>query len=421
MPWAVGVFVVALGARMAFGAVRGPVLTPDSRDYISLARNLEANRAFSLDSTPPFTPTIRRAPLYPVVLTPFVRDGSLNASGVVGSQAVLDALVAVMILQLATWAAGLRVAAAAGLGYALHPGAIYFSANILSESLFTALLVGAVCALVMASRGGALPWSMLGGTLLGLAALCRPVALPLAVAIVGVWLVILRIPRRRLHSLALVGCAGMVVLPWAVRCTGLSGQLVLVQGASSTTFYVATLTDWDQRDQETLWARFSAEDVYGRSLGAARTPREMAEADRVGTRMALQNIRSDPGSYVRSRMRHLPYLALNSFDSFTGLNTSFGAAWAARAWLTLAAKGSLLLVFSAVPLLLGVAGLLGDWRTPAMALSAAVWVCTALVHAPTWIEFRFWVPAVPFLLVSAAVGLRLLAGRPGPGARAPAM
>src|SRR5438552_2794258 len=59
------VFLVALAARLAYLAWRGPVVTWDSGEYLRLARNLVEHGAYSLDTSPPFGPSIRRAPLYP--------------------------------------------------------------------------------------------------------------------------------------------------------------------------------------------------------------------------------------------------------------------------------------------------------------------------------------------------------------------
>ncbi|HLA08995.1 MAG TPA: hypothetical protein VJ023_00145 [Pyrinomonadaceae bacterium] len=406
---AVALFVLAFAARLTFIAANGPVLTPDSRDYILLAQNLRANATFSLDPGAGQTPTIRRAPLYPVLLMPFLTTGSIWTLGVVIFQSALDSLVTLLVLQLALWVVSLRLSFVAGLAYALHPGAIYFCSTVLSESLFTALLVGGVFGLIWAFRHDSLKSSAGSGVLLGLATLCRPIALPLSLLFAGVAALIFRTPHRRfLHSAVVIACTALILLPWTMRCTVLSDRLVLVQGGSSVIFYAATRTDWNQKDQETLWLRFSTENPYGQQLLAAKTPREMAAADALGTRLAFQNIRSNPTGYVVSRLRNFPFLFITSFDIFTGFNKSFGVLYWENKWLALVIKSLLLLVFSLAPLLLALVGLLGDWRNPAVAFSSIVWIYTALANLPMWIEYRYWIAAVPFMLVSAAVGTQVL-------------
>src|SRR5205823_8193525 len=159
-----------------------------------------------------------------------------------------------------------------------------------------------------------------------------------------------------LHD-ALPICAALALAPWAVRCTRLAHHLVLVQGLSAANFYVATLSDWNQLDQEHLWPRFSGEDPYGRRLAAARNAAEVAEADRFGFRQGVENIRTHPQRYLRSRIHSFPPFVLTGFDFFTGINQSFGQAAARRHVLGLAVKLLFLLFFSLLPFLLAIVGL----------------------------------------------------------------
>jgi 4-amino-4-deoxy-L-arabinose transferase-like glycosyltransferase len=409
---AAAVFLLALGVRIAFAAARGVKLTPDSADYVRLAENLRAHGAYSLDPSEPFTPSIRRAPLYSFFLAPLVGAEGVSVNRAAAAQTVIDAAVAVLALLLAHAALSLRWAAAAGVAYAIHPGAIYFSTNILSEPLFTALNVAGALLLLYGLSRDRPALSALGGVAFGLATLCRPISLPLPLLLVGVSLFVApRLPRRWLHAALLVACAALVMAPWLARCARVSGQFVLVQGYTQVIFYVATRPDWDQKDEERLWPRFAQEDPYGKRLMAARTPREVLEADRFGRQSGWQNIRARPRAYLASRARNFPHLFITSFDMFTGLNRSFGQLLRERDAPRLALKLSLLLAFSLAPLLLGVVGLAGGRRNLSAAFCAVVWVYTLLAHLPMWVEYRYWLPAVPFLLVGAAVGARLVAAR----------
>lgn len=176
------VFLVALTARLAFLAWRGPQTSPDTITYLRLAENLVAHRAFSFEAQPPFTPTIRRAPLYPAFLAILGAVGGLSAPVVAVLQSILDACVAVAVLALARASGGRPVA---GFVYALHPGAICLACSLQSETLFTAVLMGAVVLIVAGLRRDSLALTSLGGGGLGLAVLCRPIAalLPLALAV----------------------------------------------------------------------------------------------------------------------------------------------------------------------------------------------------------------------------------------------
>ena len=160
---AVAIAVLALIARFGFIARNGALISPDSTDYTRLAENVRAQGVFSLDTSAPFSSSIRRPPVYPGFLLAFVQSGKVSTRGAVIGQAIVDAGVAVLVLQLALLAFNLRYAVLAGLLYAIHPGAIYSSASILSESLFTALSVGGVLAAVWGRQRNYLSVTALGG------------------------------------------------------------------------------------------------------------------------------------------------------------------------------------------------------------------------------------------------------------------
>ncbi len=411
--YAVVVFLVAAGARFTFLALRGPTISPDSADFLLLAENIRVHGAYSLETAPPFTPSIRRAPIYAFFLAalPVAKGNRAVAAAVL--QVLLDSAVAVMVLLLAMQSSGLRWrwSIAAGFAYAIFPGAIYASTTVLTEPLFTALVVGGVLAAVIGFSKDRLRLTALAAVLLALAALCRPIALPIPVIFAGIYLLRRAGRRRWLHCAVLLGCTAVIIAPWAVRTTRVSERLVVVNGASAVPFYVATRTDWDQKDQATLWTRFVNEDEYGRRLAAARTPKEVAEADRVGGRMGLENIRANPRGYLSSRLRTLPYLVITSFDNFTGFNESFRALWQQRSVFKLALKLTLLLLFSLVPFGLAWIGLIPSRRNLPAILVAVVWLYMLAANLPMWVEYRFWVPAIPFLLVTAAHGSAFLAQR----------
>lgn len=407
------VFLLAFTARLAFFYQRGPVFTFDSGEYVCLAQNIRAHGAFSLDNAAPFSATIRRAPLYPVFLTPFLSSAGLATSAVAFVQATMDSLVAMMVMQLAMFVASFRWAALAGVFYALHPGAIYFPTAILSEPLFTALIVLGTLAVVCGWRKDQLLLSALAGLAFGLATICRPISLPLPFLLVVVSFFGPRVSRRWRHASLLTGCAALVIAPWTARCTRASEQLVIVQSAGPVLFYVATRYDWDQKDEKTLWPRFREESPYGRRLSVSNTPKETADADRYGVRLGFQNVRAAPLAYLKSRLSSFPYLFLSSFDQFTGINSSFITVYKRHDWLPLILKAGLLLLFSLVPFILGVVGVVGSHRNLAGAFCATVWIYTLIINLPMWVEYRYWGPAVPFLLVSAVNGIQLLASRIG--------
>jgi 4-amino-4-deoxy-L-arabinose transferase-like glycosyltransferase len=407
--------LLALLARGGFLLANGPSRGGDTADYLTIARNLVQEGAFSLEEVGPFSPTIRRPPLYPFFLAGVGRIGGLSEWTVSTTQVALDAVTAVMVLHLARMVVATRWATAVAIAYGLFPGAIAISSTILSETLFTFVLVASVLVLTLGIQRNRLALTTAGGAGLGLAILCRPVALlylvMLMLALLGFGPCLAGSrkyapsTRKLFHvGLLLVGAVA-VVAPWLVRCSLVSGQFVFVQGTAAINWYIPTLVELDQGDERTLWPYFVNEDPYGKLLGEARTPAETLEADRFGFHQALSNVRARPTDYLVSRLRSFPHLFINSFDSFTHTNQSFGTLWACQNLPGLFLKLGLLTVFSITPILLAVAGLGYSRRSVGALFCATLWLTTLIAHLPMWIEFRFWLPVVPFLFISAGVTL----------------
>lgn len=387
------IFVVALVARLAFIAVHGVILTPDSSEYRLLGRNIRGFHSFSTSVSAPVEPSIARPPVYPLFLALFT-----TAAGAAIAQAVLDALVCLLLFLMASRVVRAPFAAAVALLYALHPGAIASSAAMLSEALFTTLLfAGVYLALIAAERlNGAL--AVCAGAALGLATLTRSIGVIYLFAVAAV----LVVRRFRRTALAVVVAAVVIVAPWIVRSSRVVGRFVFIQAPSVMPWYVPTLWWLDQNDEPGIWRYFSAEDPYGIGLKAAQgRAREVMRAEDVGRRQAAANVRKDPARYLRSRARAFPHLVLNTFDRFTGINRALGDVNGTA----LAIKLGLMLLFTALPLIAAIAGLGVSPRTLTGWLAAAMWLVTLAIHVVMFIDYRYFLPVVPFQLITAALGV----------------
>lgn len=399
------IFLAAFAARLLFFAWRGAQSGSDTFDYLQIAGNILRHFAFSLEAMPPFVPTIRRAPLYPAFLA--LLNGGSSSFLVVFMQSALDAFVAVLVLLMVRAVVPFRVALVAALFYAFHPGAIYAANSLLSEAVFTFILTCAVWLTAKALEHNRPRLAAAAGALFGLAIFCRPIAIVVAPLVAALVVFLPKLQRRRLHALALLGCMMLVLSPWLIRCARVSGHFVFVQGYTGANFYLATRYDLGQQNDAELWSRLFGPDTndrYGQMVRNVRTPAEAVASDREAFRIGWQNIRANPRAYLSARAHAYPHLFLSSFDNFTGFNRSFAEATAGRDFALVAVKWGLLLVFSLLPFGLGVAGLCWTRRQPIALICACVWVSTLLVHLPLWIEYRFWQPVLPFLLVSAALG-----------------
>jgi hypothetical protein len=62
-------------------------------------------------------------------------------------------------------------------------------------------------------------------------------------------------------------------------------------------------------------------------------------------------------------------------------------------------------------------GLPASRQTLAASIAAAIWLVTLAFHVPVWIEYRYWRPALPFHLVTAALGIQMAVNMVVTGAR----
>src|SRR5262249_21301977 len=126
-------------------------------------------------------------PAYPFFLAALGCLGIWSAVGVTAVQIILDSIAALLLLQLAQMVVSARWALGVALCYSLFPGAIDASRSVLTETLFTFLLLTAVLLLLRGVHANRPLLTCLAGAVLGGAILCRsiavlyPLLLPLAI------------------------------------------------------------------------------------------------------------------------------------------------------------------------------------------------------------------------------------------------
>jgi len=209
--------VLGLGARLICGALLPADDTtlsrlPDQREYLELARNVLAGNGLQFFD-PRFGQSVHagRAPLYPIFLA--LCGASVHLAR--AAQALIDSSTIIAVWLLARrWLRG-RATLVAALFVAFNPFLIYFSALILSETLFTALLAWGMALL---PRRSLLP-RVAALLMLALAVLDRPetIVLPALLAMA----VPPRSPAIRPRPFASAAAALLVtlalLLPWAIR------------------------------------------------------------------------------------------------------------------------------------------------------------------------------------------------------------
>ena len=234
----VAVFALALAVRLYYlHEIRAsPLFTApvvDARTYVEEARYF-SDVSFAGRPAPFWQP-----PLYPVLLgVLFTLAGDdLYLPRLI--QAVLGALVCVLICLLGYRVFGAGVGLGAGFAAALYGPLIYFGGELLPTLLACCLNLLALWVL-MAGR------YLLAGILLGLSALTVANILLFVPVLLGWIFAGLRAPRRlTAAALLLLGCA-LVIAPVAYRNWVVGGDLVLISHNAGINFYIGNNADYEQ-------------------------------------------------------------------------------------------------------------------------------------------------------------------------------
>ncbi len=178
------VFLVAFVCRGALWVASLPdasrlLSSPDSAEYLTIARNVAAGHGFSGDLNPPYRPDLRRTPVYPALLAGvfLLPNGDERLASFVG---VLAGAATVAAMYWIAWHLFGPLAAFIGaLLLTVDVTSATYSVLILTETVFTALVAAGV--LVLMRRPLRPPIDVRGGLLLGCATLCRPAGILLSV------------------------------------------------------------------------------------------------------------------------------------------------------------------------------------------------------------------------------------------------
>ncbi|MBN1642865.1 MAG: glycosyltransferase family 39 protein [Anaerolineae bacterium] len=305
-----------------------PIASVDAWGYHRLALNLEQRNGFSLDRHAPYLPTSVRTPVYPLFLLLVRRTAGPAPRSAAVAQALLEGGTTLLTAWLGTRLAGARAGRIAGLLYALNPAQVRFTAELVAETLLSAILLSALCALVIyldhRRREGygswrAFGWLSASALLLGTAILCKPNVqfLPLAWAAV----IAVRSARQRQWRRALVeptlllAAVALLLAPWYARNARVFGRPFLstaFQGNVSRVSAPATL-GWARGTYvipwSAAWDALFAEIVtetaqrYGwHKAWDALTAREVYAHDRQVYETAQAALLAHPGAWLASHL-----------------------------------------------------------------------------------------------------------------------
>jgi 4-amino-4-deoxy-L-arabinose transferase-like glycosyltransferase len=380
-------FAIALILRVtyAFIAVEvdpilsGDPLNGDAASYDRIARSLLDGTGFT--SEPP-QPSAFWPPAYPGMLAGiyWVFGYELIAGRLVN--ALLGALVPVVMFLLAARLFDRRVALLAALASAVHPLLVVVGVWLTADGPFVLMVCLTLLLMLMIQKRPTVHRLLLLGILLGIAFLLKPVAgffFPLLVP----WF-LLSLPQPRLRQRFVAGAltlAALVVVltPWTVRNQVVMGSPVVGSTNGGYTFYGANNPNaWGGHDE------YFPPRIPGLSE---------VEEQREYYRRGLEWIRSDPGAFMRLEVKKFQRLASPLSVSSQPQDLSVPGESIIR--------GAYMLFLALV--ILGIVVLRTRWRTTGLLAipMVAVLISTAIFYGDT----RYTMPAIPSLLLWASVAL----------------
>ena len=189
-------FVIGLVIRLVILADTAGLGTKimDEQQYSQIAQSLVAGDGFSWG---PGEPTSIRPPLYPALLAGVWAISPNNLQAVRVIQILLGLATTVFVYLLGSRVYNPTVGAWAAAACWLYPSLIFFNMLILTETLFTCLLVAFVLLAVLLVQTPRAGFAIGCGLALGLATLTRSILWPLPLILCPLLAVLIRGPRTR--------------------------------------------------------------------------------------------------------------------------------------------------------------------------------------------------------------------------------
>ena len=400
------ILAIGLAVRLALLAASGPVvpIIEDERHYATLATSILNGDGFAWG---PGQTTSMRPPLYPLLLAlTWAATGGESAAAVRAVQIGLSLLTVVGVYALALRLFDRRVATIAAAILAFYPSYLFAGVLLLTEVLFTFLLVMLALQYDALMRRPRAIVSVTAGATVGLAALTRSVLWPFPLVLVPLACLSVRATMSRRVIVGVCCAAGYlaVVGPWAVRNTRVQHTFTVVDTAGGMNL---RLGNYEHTPEDRMWdavALMGGEKSWSRNLSQVH-PEAVGwtdgQKDRWAQREALAYMAANPGTTLRRMVL--------KFADFWGLEREM-VAWfritrQPLAWVVWPAVLATAIAYPLVALGAAIGAVccrLTERRTHALILLVIAFMTG--VHSVVFGHSRYHLPLVAFLAIYAAAG-----------------
>jgi len=334
-------------------------------------------------------------PFYPYFLGTLYRLFGYSLLVVRLAQLGIGLCTIALVFELGRRMGGRVIGLVAAFGYAVYGPAIFNELEVEKTALATFFLLAAVILVLRKNPKAA----FFGGIVLALGVLCRGNILALVVPL-GLYL-LLREKRwdGRGMLLFLAGCC-LILLPVLWRNHYVGGEYVLTASIGQNLYQGNNPYNTGGNYGQVPFVRASPEfeEIDYRAEAETRVGKELTpgQLSSYWATEAWRHMRSDPGFAAQMMWRKLE-LVLNNYEVPDNQDYYFLARYSPVLRLNPLSFGWLL------PL--AALGVLSSWRQRESRLIAAVLLIYTAAVVAFFVSGRFRLPAVPFLVVCAALGL----------------
>ncbi len=396
--------VLRLGVWFWLGSL--PIEIHDEKDYHALAVSLAERGEFGFREG---TPSSIRPPLYPFFVAAIYRTcGVGNFAAVRLVQAVISLGGVLLVYHLGTIIWNRRVGLTAAAISAVYPALLGANHLLLTEVIFTFLLLASVWAIVRGLQTERLVYWITAGGLIGLAALTRSILwlFPLTVGVFLLCAYPVAWWRRLLAVVCLAASTAVVLAPWAIRNTRLQETFTTVDVMSGRNLMMGNY------EYTPLYRAWDAISVSGEEnwLHVLRQSHpEVSEStqgqiDKLALRYALDYMAEHPGlTLLRSTIKFFNFWQLER-ELVAGAGAGFFgdvSRWELLIW-TAVIFGTYAMVF--------LTGMFGMWlagpvngRIHALLILTMAHLCG--LHTLTFGHSRYHLPLIPILMLFAAAAI----------------
>ncbi len=367
-----------------------PVDPYDSKEYLAIARSLYQGNGYGIageafagfESFQGESPTRMRQPGYPLYLFLTYWHLGQKIPTVQISQIMLNGLTLLLLFSISHLLFRNKLWPGTMIGLALYFPLWLTSASLLSESLFTFLLVFAMWLLLKAihSSTRVIRTLALSGMAFGLAFLTRPIALPLIL----LTFVVISMRRKSLRCYAieggvLFGAFLLTVSPWWLRNGIALGDWVPLSTDGGYNIWYASVPEAEPK----WWGSHEFEAAVGNGYYLTR------EANIRFTEMAIARITASPWAYLRRGVARVAWV----WSYFPGSQLFRDKP---LVFIPLTLVQLAIIVLAAL-------GLVTTHRFARVYLLVPVFALTSVLLFTKGIS-RFILPAMPFVLLAAGQG-----------------